>query len=346
MHKRFFRDGMLILMASVFFIQHTHAAQCDYNIINDWGSGFQAEIKITNNEAQPVNGWTVGWQYTDGSSITGSWNATVSDSSPYTASALTWNAKIATGESVAFGFTGTNGKTAASVPMVTGAVCKTGNVSSAMSSSSIAASSSSSVVVSSSSVASSVPVNSSSIASSSSSAANSDAWRLDANQSRLNFTTTKKIHVVENMRFTRLSGAVSDSGSATLVIDLASVASGIAVRDGRMRNSLFETSIFNAAVVTLPVDMNALSAIAVGQSSTINVVAELNLHGVTNDITTNLKISRLTASTIMVQNVAPIIVLADDYDLESGVETLRTLANLSSIGKAVPVDFTLFYNAL
>ncbi|WP_394201429.1 cellulose binding domain-containing protein [Marinagarivorans algicola] len=345
MHKRLFRDGMLILIVSVLFIQHTHAAQCEYNIINDWGSGFQAEIKITNNDAQPINTWTVGWEYSDGSALTGSWNATVSDSSPYTASALVWNASIAMGESVAFGFTGTNGKAAASVPIVTGDVCNTGSASSAISSSSLAVSSSS-IAISSSSVASSVPVSSSSITSSSSSASNGDIWRLDANQSHLNFTTTKKIHIVENMRFTRLSGAISESGSATLVIDLASVVSGITVRDERMKNSLFETSIFSTAVVTLPVDMNALSSIPVGQSLMMNVVAELSLHGVTNDITTNLKVSRLTASTIMVKNVAPIIVLADDYDLESGVETLKALANLSSIGKAVPVDFTLFYNAL
>lgn len=148
------------------------------------------------------------------------------------------------------------------------------------------------------------------------------------------------------MRFTRLSGDVFDNGIATLVIDLTSIDSGIEVRDGRMQNLLFETGIFSAATVRLPVDIPALSAIAVGQFTTLAITAELDLHGVTNDITTDIKISRLSASKIMVQNVAPILVVADDYNLEGGIEELRSVANLSSIGKVVPVDFTLIYNAL
>jgi len=41
--------------------------------------------------------------------------------------------------------------------------------------------------------------------------------------------------------------------------------------------------------------------------------------------------------------VQPILLSADSFNLVSGIEILRDLANLSSISHAVPVNFTLFF---
>ena len=362
MGKRLLRRSALLLLMSAGVAQQASAAQCEYSVLNDWGGGFQAEIRITNDGVSAINGWAVNWEYTDGSSINHGWNANISDAAPYSATALNWNASIAPGSSVAFGFVGNNGSGQAQMPVVAGDVCATiASSSSVQSSSSIALSSSSSLVASSSSssvisssvassssvVASSSSVisSSSSVAESSSSLSSGDSWQLDSTLSQLTFSTTKKIHVVENMTFTELSGGISSDGIATLNIALASVESGIDIRSERMRNFLFETSLFPSATVTLPVDTVELSSLAVGESVVLNIIASLNLHGVTNDITTNLKVSRLSTGQIMVQNVAPILVVADAYDLEGGIEELRTIANLNSIGKVVPVDFTLFFSA-
>ncbi|MES2674174.1 MAG: cellulose binding domain-containing protein [Pseudomonadota bacterium] len=99
------------------------AAQCQYIVTDDWGGGFGATIRITNNGASPINGWSVSWNYTDGSRRTSGWNATVSGSNPYTATPLGWNATIAPNSSVEFGLQGTNGGSKAQIPIVSGAVC-------------------------------------------------------------------------------------------------------------------------------------------------------------------------------------------------------------------------------
>lgn len=369
MGKRLLQSGMLMLLAAGATIEPLQAAQCDYTIVNEWSNGFQAEIRITNNGPSSINGWTVNWEYSDGTSINHGWNASLSGSNPYTASALGWNSAIAPNQSVAFGFVANKGAGQAQTPLVTGDVCAAASSSTSVQSSSLAASSSSvaisSSAPSSSSVISSSSVMSSSIASSSSVVATSssissvasssgessssvapiNSWVLDAGRSRLTFSTTKKIHVVENMTFTELAGGISQSGVATLGISLASIESGIDIRNERMRNFLFETSVFPEATVTLPVDMVALENLNVGENLRLAVTASLDLHGVIRDVSTELKVSRLSENLVLVQNVAPILIVADDYDLEAGVEELRSLASLNSIGKVVPVDFTLFFSA-
>lgn len=145
------------------------AALCEYGVNNDWGAGFTAYIRITNNGSSAINGWSVNWSYSDGSRVTSSWNATLSGSNPYSASALSWNASIPAGASAEFGFQGTNGAGKAQVPVVTGSVCSAVS-SSSLSAASISSQSSSSPVSSASSIISS---SFSSIASSTSSSSSS-----------------------------------------------------------------------------------------------------------------------------------------------------------------------------
>jgi len=33
------------------------AAECDYIVDNQWGSGFSAKIRITNNDSSVIQGW-------------------------------------------------------------------------------------------------------------------------------------------------------------------------------------------------------------------------------------------------------------------------------------------------
>ncbi len=159
------------LLLAVMQTGHAQAAKCEYIIANDWGSGFTATIRITNNGTNAISGWNIGWNYSDGSRVTSSWNATLSGSNPYTATPLNWNGNIAVNSSIEFGIQGNNGASKAQVPAITGAVCNT-VVTSSVAASSVAISSSSrpgsSVIpVSSSRISSSIP--SSSVRSSSSS---------------------------------------------------------------------------------------------------------------------------------------------------------------------------------
>ena len=235
--------------------------------------------------------------------------------------------------------------------------CNTPSSSSVASSSapsSVSSASSSIIILPSSSAGSSSAQSSSVISSSSiapssssisSSSAPSAAWNLDATESYLNFVTTKNIHVVEVSNFTNISGAISATGVATLTIDLDSVNTSIDLRNERMRDLLFQTTNFPTATATLNLPSGLLANLAVGDTSEIQITASLNLHGVTAPVTTKVSVQRLSATRILVQNLSPVIVNAPDYSLTSGVEALRAAVTIGSISTAVPVDFTLIYDA-
>lgn len=204
----------------------------------------------------------------------------------------------------------------------------------------------SSSVQSSSVISSSVMSSSSSVPSSaSSSSAPAAAWNLDATESYLNFVTTKNTHTVEVHNFTSISGEISATGVATLTIDLSSVNTTIALRDERMRDLLFQTVNFPTATVTLTLPSGLLATLAIGDTSEIQITASLNLHGVTAPVAAKVSVQRLSATRVLVQNLAPVIVNAPDYALTAGVEALRAAVGIASISTAVPVDFTLIYDA-
>lgn len=155
-----------------------HAA-CQYQVTNQWGNGFTASIKITNNTSSAVNGWSVSWQYSGDNRISNSWNANVSGSNPYSATNLSWNASIQPNQSVEFGFQGTKGSTA-EIPSISGNLCGNTQVSSSSSRSSLSSSQSSSIssLVSSSRYSSSLSSRSSSSSSSSRSSSSSSVASL------------------------------------------------------------------------------------------------------------------------------------------------------------------------
>ncbi|MCX2783047.1 lytic polysaccharide monooxygenase [Microbulbifer thermotolerans] len=93
---------------------------CDYINQDVWNSGFVASIVLTNNGSEPVEGWSVSWDYAGDAQVTNGWNAQISGSGPYTATNVDWNATIQPGESVEFGFQGTG---SAETPEVSGAIC-------------------------------------------------------------------------------------------------------------------------------------------------------------------------------------------------------------------------------
>lgn len=99
----------------------TGGGSCSYVITNNWGSGFVGAIRITNNGSSAINGWTVNWTYSGSTRLSGTWNATVSGSNPYSATGLSWNSTIQPGQTVEFGFQGTH--STAETPTVTGSVC-------------------------------------------------------------------------------------------------------------------------------------------------------------------------------------------------------------------------------
>lgn len=332
----------LSLVASAFSMQAF--AGCQYIVDNQWNNGFTAKIRITNDGTSPINGWTVSWQYTGDNRMTSNYNANFSGSNPHTASNLSWNANIQPNQSVEFGIQGTKGAGAAEVPVVTGSVCGGSTTpppasSSVRSSSSVPASSSSAPVV--------VPPSSSSIAASSSSAPTNTAlptsWSLNTDSSYLNFATTKNVHNLEVHGFTTLSGEMTQT-SAHVIIDLASVVTGVDIRDQRMRDLLFKTSVNPTAVATVNITPSLIQN-ATGAGTDTQISATLALNGVSRTVSANVSVLRTANNRVVVRSLAPILIKADDYYLHTGVEALRDAASLNSINHSVPVDFVLVFDA-
>ncbi|WP_181361726.1 glycoside hydrolase family 48 protein, partial [Streptomyces sp. MA5143a] len=88
------------------------ACNVDYKT-NDWGSGFTAELTLTNRGTEAINGWTLTYSYAGNQTLTGGWSGSWSQSGKaVTAKNASWNGTIAVGASVSTGaqftYSGTN----------------------------------------------------------------------------------------------------------------------------------------------------------------------------------------------------------------------------------------------
>lgn len=175
----------------------------------------------------------------------------------------------------------------------------------------------------------------------------SSAWTLDAAQSYLGFLSTKNQHNVEAHSFGTLNGTVSADGTASLVIELDTVETGIDIRNQRMRELLFNTNVNPHATVALDLGEHLGQALAMspGEVMTLSVPAMLDLNGEPRELSVNLQVERLAEFTFVVSSAQPVLITADQFGLQSGVEALRQVAGLNSISLAVPVDFALFFKA-
>ncbi|WP_441246879.1 glycoside hydrolase family 6 protein [Kitasatospora sp. McL0602] len=78
-----------------------------YAVTNDWGSGFTANVTVTNTGTSPTKSWVVSWKWGGNQQLAGSWNTTASQSgTTVTATNLSYNGALAAGASTAFGFQG------------------------------------------------------------------------------------------------------------------------------------------------------------------------------------------------------------------------------------------------
>lgn len=169
-------------------------------------------------------------------------------------------------------------------------------------------------------------------------------WTLDNDASSLYYVTSKASAISEVNSFRTLTGTISDSGTATLGIDLTSVDTAIEVRDQRMRDLVFQVTTYPGATITVPVDAAALDSMAPGSTTTATHTATVDLHGMQVEYDVELQVIKLAATSVQVQLAKPLLVGAASFGLAEGVEQLREVAGLPSINPNVVVDFTLVYN--
>jgi polyisoprenoid-binding protein YceI len=168
-------------------------------------------------------------------------------------------------------------------------------------------------------------------------------WRLDGERSRLSFVSIKSGEIAEAHSFSGLSGTVAPDGAAELVIDLATVETGIDIRNERMRDHLFEIDRFAEARVTTALDLVALADLDVGERRSLELDATLSLHGQSIDIITPVIVTDIDGRHILVESAAPVLLHIEDFGLAEGLATLQELANLPSITPVSPVSFSLYF---
>lgn len=168
-------------------------------------------------------------------------------------------------------------------------------------------------------------------------------WTLDGAGSRLSYVSIKAGEIAEANRFDKLSGSVAADGTATLDIDLASVYTGVDIRNERMREIFFEVAGNPKAVVTAKLDPAAFAGLAVGQSITRSMNATVALKGVENPVETEVLVTRVSADRVTVVPTVPVIISTDMFELTDELGELRALAQLPSITPAVPVTFALAF---
>ncbi|BAQ65513.1 cellulose binding domain-containing protein [Geminocystis sp. NIES-3709] len=78
----------------------------NFNVENQWNSGFTGKITITNNGSTPVNGWKLA--FNTPFQITNLWSAqqNIAQNGYYELSNLSWNSQIPVNGSISFGFNG------------------------------------------------------------------------------------------------------------------------------------------------------------------------------------------------------------------------------------------------
>lgn len=166
-------------------------------------------------------------------------------------------------------------------------------------------------------------------------------WLVDESTSHIGFASIKNEIIAENHSFTRVSGAVTDAGAATIVITLASVETLIPIRNERMQSMLFETMQFPVATVTSQLQMSDFLSMSAGGSKEVQVDMKINMHGIDLEKTVPAKVTRSGADSFEVTSLGPILVHASQFALAEGVEALREIAGLQSIDLMVPVTFNL-----
>jgi OOP family OmpA-OmpF porin len=173
--------------------------------------------------------------------------------------------------------------------------------------------------------------------------AHAQDWLLNAGASRFYMQTAKAEAVVEVHQFTGLEGSVSRDGDAKVTIDLTSIASGVDVRDVRMRFLLFETYKFASAEVTARLDMAKLGELRTTTRVAYPLKFTLSLHGVSKDVEAPVTVTRLDDKSIAVSTAKPIIITADSFALAEGVAKLSAAVNGVPIVSAASITFDLVF---
>ncbi|WP_254684903.1 YceI family protein [Tateyamaria omphalii] len=175
------------------------------------------------------------------------------------------------------------------------------------------------------------------------STAQAETSTLDGAASNLAFGSIKFNDTGEVHSFKSIDGTVAENGAVTLGIDLSSVETQIDIRNERMVEHVFKNA--PRASISAQIDMAAMEAVAVGDSTVMEVEGNLDLLGVDVPLYGDMFIMRLARDKVMVTTDSMMFLSTADAEIDPGVDKLMELADLPNIVRAVPVTLRLMFDA-
>jgi hypothetical protein len=169
------------------------------------------------------------------------------------------------------------------------------------------------------------------------------AWDLDPSASAVEVTSVKNGDVAETHRFTDLTGAVAENGAALVAIGLGSVDTGIAIRDERMREMLFDLPAHPFALVTTKVKLAWFADLPVGAVLEIPAPIGIEANGSSVETQAILLVQRLGPERVAVVTAEPVAIDVRAFGFGAGVEALREVVGLDAIEPVVPVSVRLVF---
>jgi len=168
-------------------------------------------------------------------------------------------------------------------------------------------------------------------------------WTLNNEASKLNFITTKNASKTEIQTFNKLQGHVTGN-QVVLSVDLASVDTGIEIRDERLRTLFFNIAKFPLATVAIDLKKSDLKSMKQGERKVLKLSADITIQDITQTMDVEVQLITLGKNQLLVFSNQPIIVDLKNFDLLKGVNALREIAKLQSINSAIPVTFSLLFS--
>lgn len=168
-------------------------------------------------------------------------------------------------------------------------------------------------------------------------------WNLVESSSNISYGTIKNDMIGESNTFKNVSGSLNDDGHIDISIDLASVDTQIEIRDGRMRDIVFDVAKNATAKLTGDMNLQAHNDQAIGTSRVIEATIGLELVGEKVEHDVNLVVTRLAENKVLVTPHGVMFLDVDDYNLVSAIEKLREIAGLDTIATVVPMSFYLTF---
>ena len=141
-------------------------------------------------------------------------------------------------------------------------------------------------------------------------------WRINNEFSSLSFVSIKAGDIGESHVFEALSGSLSETGDFSFQVQLASLNTGIQIRDERMLEHMFqgETADLNGRL-----DMTAILALSPGDSLVTELTGDLALNGQTTTVMARVLVTRVGGNgDLIVATTRPILLNASALGLRAG----------------------------